>query len=290
VVRSSSERRGRHLRNSSLKKSHNRIPQVWHAGLLRRFPVISITGAAWDEDRDGEYPNVFSVSAKVRTRAKAEPVRKSGSLFSLSKNVEPHFDNFQFERCFQQQPVGASTRIAYEDYVRMQTHRKKVSGERQSKAPVWAVHDKLLRQLIVEYVEHRVFTKKYRERNPDMFKGSPAQRLNFAEREFRVRKNPELLRTLDKLCWEYVELRTAPNEPDRARLELLESEIRNVDTSLRFNEHPGAYASAIVFLYWRVGMDSPAVGAELGLNPVHVRQVLCRLGRVWKQMNKRCRT
>jgi hypothetical protein len=39
-----------------------------------------------------------------------------------------------------------------------------------------------------------------------------------------------------------------------------------------------------VYLYYRVGLDSPGVAAELNLKPPHVRMVLCRMRRIAEQL------
>jgi hypothetical protein len=79
--------------------------------------------------------------------------------------------------------------------------------------------------------------------------------------------------TLERLCHQFVEIKSSPN-PDRSRLVLLEREIRNADTTLRFNENALAVVAGIIALYYRAGLDSVGVGAELGFLPTHIRQTL----------------
>ena len=55
---------------------------------------------------------------------------------------------------------------------------------------------------------------------------------------------------------------------------------------MRITEHSGGagFIVSIVYLYYRVGMDSVGVAAELGLKPPHVRMVLWRLHDTWEKM------
>jgi hypothetical protein len=71
--------------------------------------------------------------------------------------------------------------IAFEDYTRMSTQQRKQSGERRLPTPPWALNDKMLRLLLVTFMEERAgFRKKQkgnlRERLQRASEGVVAQR------------------------------------------------------------------------------------------------------------------
>src|SRR5208282_3224236 len=75
-------------------------------------------------------------------------------------------------------------------------------------------------------------------------------------------------------------------QDERKRLRHLEIEIEGIDTYLRISENGGAdVVAATVYLYYRTGLDSVGVGAELGLKPPHVRQTLFRLHQAAKRID-----
>lgn len=121
-----------------------------------------------------------------------------------------------------------------------------------------------------------------------------------------------MIAVMDKLCAEYVEIKQKGLNPDitdkewnesrpqpfmsfaegearyqdeSLRLRQLEIEIEGIDTYLRITENGGAdVICAVVYLYYRVGLDSVGVGIELGLKPPHVRQTLWKLHRTYDRM------
>jgi hypothetical protein len=125
-------------------------------------------------------------------------------------------------------------------------------------------------------------------------------------------KRPAAMKVMDGLCQQYVEIRQKGLKPgmtdaewnasspqpymefaegearyqdEKHRLRQLEIEIEGIDTYLRYTENGGAdVVAAVVYLYYRTGLDSVGVGAELGLKPPHVRQTLWRLHQTAKRM------
>lgn len=182
----------------------------------------------------------------------------------------------------------------------MSTQQHKPSGERRLPTPQWAVNDKMLRELLVVFMEERAG---YRKRQ----RGELVPRLEKAKAAI-IAQRPRMIATLKKLCDEYVYLKrigSAPELDDEAlnlslaqplvfeewarpfidltRRRELEIEIEGIDTYLRMHATGGAdVVAAIVYLYYRAGLDSVGVGAELGLKPPHVRQTLWRLHDTWK--------
>lgn len=193
-----------------------------------------------------------------------------------------------------------SSGVAFEDYARMSTQQHKPSGERRLPTPQWAVNDGMLRELLVVFMEERAG---YRKRQT----GPLLPRLERAKQAI-ISQRPRWIATLDKLCAEYVKLKRLGSDPsvddhtlnlsleqplvldewarpwkDFTRKRQLEIEIEGIDTFLRYTSNGGAdVIAAIVYLYYRAGLDSVGVGAELGLKPPHVRQTLWRLHDTWK--------
>jgi hypothetical protein len=216
-----------------------------------------------------------------------------------------HFDKFQFAGK-SSRPVRATktrdgwntTGVSYDDYTRFQTQTRKPSGERRLATPKWAVNDPLLQELLVVFMEERAAIRRGT--------GTLFERLEHA-RQAVIATHPRLSDTLTKLCNEYVELKKFGACPEMAdedvlayaekilgarplwvevarellqgrRKRELEIEIEGIDTYLRYTQNGGADVLAgIVYLYYRAGLDSVGVGAELGLKPPHVRQLLWRL-------------
>lgn len=233
----------------------------------------------------------------------------------MSKKQQPESPQFGGRG---QHPVNArrtvdgwiTSGVAYEDYTRMSTQQHKPSGERRLPTPQWAVNDPMLRELLVAFMEERAGFRK-RQNGPLMPRLERAKAAIIAQR-------PRMLATLDKLCSAYVQIKRAGGKydemPDDVVLDILENiegkkplpcmaqaarqfleardkrfleiEIEGIDTYLRYTTNGGAdVVAAIVYLYYRAGLDSVGVGAELGLKPPHVRQTLWRLHDTWKQMH-----
>lgn len=215
------------------------------------------------------------------------------------------------------QPVRASktmegwfsTGISYDDYRGMGLTKSKHTAERRLPTPDWAINDPMFRRLIVKFMEDRAgFRRKQ--------KGRLKKRLQRAQARI-ISRRPDMIEVLDRMCKLYVHVKEYGALPhatqeeinalaaqitgtrtasmyddhnkfivDSKRLRDLEIEIEGLDTYLRITEHGGAgFVVAIVYLYYRVGMDSVAVGLELGLKPPHVRQTLARLHECWRDMS-----
>jgi len=212
-------------------------------------------------------------------------------------------------------PVGAtmtatgwlSNGVSFDDYGRMQTLKKKTSGERRLPTPMWALNNPALRRVIVQFMEERAFSKKERLK----IRGGLKRRLENAKVKI-ISKRPAAIVILDRLCAEYVTIKqkglkpgmtdtewnASKNQPymsfaegearyqdELKRLRQLEVEIEGIDTYLRISENGGAdILVAAVYLYYRVGMDSVGVASELGLKSPHIRQTLYRLHQTAKRL------
>lgn len=194
--------------------------------------------------------------------------------------------------------------ISFEDYGKMGAQQRKQSGERRLETPKWALNNKLLQKLLVAFMEERTGIKGA--------KGALYARLKSA-RQAVVAQHPRLLETAKRLCAEYVQIKSMGVHPEMSdddvnallpqpelyapyarkrltnqRQRELEIEIEGIDTYLRYTQGGGAdVLAAIVYLYYRTGLDSVGVGMELNLKPPHVRQLLWRLNQTWKEKFKR---
>jgi len=200
-----------------------------------------------------------------------------------------------------------TTGLSFDDYSRCQTSQRKTTGERRLPTPLWAMNNPLLRRVLVCFMEERAFSKKERA----TLKGGLKERLERAKAKI-ISKRPAAMLVMDRLCGEYVEIKQKGLNPDmtdadwnaskkqpymnfaegearyqdeQKRIRQLEIEIEGIDTYLRISENGGAdVVAGIVYLYYRTGMDSVGVGAELGLKSPHIRQTLWRLHQTAKRM------
>lgn len=189
--------------------------------------------------------------------------------------------------------------LAFEDYTRMSTQQRKQSGERRLQTPEWAINNAQMQELLVCFQEERAGFRKRQ-------KGTLPERLKKANAAI-VADRPRRKALLVKLAKQYVSVKTHGAHPeltDEAIYDVLiergqqpsmipghnrelvdcktrrdlEIEIEGIDTYLRYTTTGGAdVVAAIVYLYYRIGLDSVGVGAELGLKPPHVRQTLWRM-------------
>ena len=177
-----------------------------------------------------------------------------------------------------------STGIAFEDYSRMQTRLKKsTTGARRLAPPPYATNDADLRRVLVAYLERRAFSKNERNLLHTVQPCSEIQAINRAEQVLHSTKKQKLEATLVRLSHEYVALKKSGNA-DPKHLKKLEAEIQNVDTSLRVNRKAAAVVVGVLYYYYRCGMDSVGVGAEIGITPIHVRQMLKRVSDTWEEI------
>jgi hypothetical protein len=200
-----------------------------------------------------------------------------------ARNFE-HFDKYLFDGTQPDdghKPVSAryegfgefsTTGIAFEDYERMSTQIRKQSGQRRLPTPSWAVNERQMRALLVRFLERRAG---FRSPQP----GTYAARLQRADEKIKARTS-SLVQSMDKLCVEYVQLRSAGVDPARQRE--LERTIEGIDTLLRVGSL--GVVARIIHLYYGVGFDSVGVGTEVGCKPPHVRQLLLRLHKEWARM------
>jgi len=199
--------------------------------------------------------------------------------------------------------------IDFNDFGRMQVQSRS-GASRKLPVPNWAVNDRLLRDLIVTFMEERAGWRK-ESRGPKGGELTLKERLSKATGVITGDQRPRLSAMLDERCMKYVKMRRRGMDPGMTdeeinqslmqrfmpgfepearhvktskKLRALEIEIESIDTYLRITANGGADVIAgVVYLYYRMGMDSVNVGAVLGLKPPHCRQILYRLHRTWER-------
>jgi hypothetical protein len=162
-----------------------------------------------------------------------------------------------------------SNGIAFEDYARMGTQQmQNLFRGRRTTVPLWAVNDHDLQRVLVAYLEARGIRKKLSRDCPLL------ERLQRAE-QYLIASVPTILSNLDGLCTRYVELQRNGGAPEE--LTKLETTIKGLDTQLIINRAPARIAAAVVYKFYREGLKSTQIAADLGLHPAGVRQMLFRI-------------
>lgn len=196
--------------------------------------------------------------------------RSSAPLLCMSYN-NLRYDPHQFAGWRRGSgPVSALTGISFDDYVFMGTRIHKQSGERRLPTPEWALNDKMLREVIVTFLENRA--------RIGTGPGTLRARLGRAMLALRCKK-PYFECDLKNLNGYY---RHRKRQSVKRPLQI---EIEGLDTQIRIAENP-ALVCAIPYLYHRAKLDSVGVAEELGIKPPHVRMVLYRMNQIAKQLEK----
>ncbi len=192
------------------------------------------------------------------------------------------FDDHHFDGRFQVRPVSvhymgrdewAGTGIDFSSYNFMQTSRRKQNKGRRFRTPAWTANDHDVQAVIVTYLESRVFSRKKQLHFCARRRLSLKARLRRVEEALQARAVTQEV-VVDRLCSEYV------RETDGARRSVLESEIQGLDTAIRINRSPAKVVAGVIYFYFREGLDSTQVGAELGFLSPWVRQLLFRIMKI----------
>ena len=194
------------------------------------------------------------------------------------------FDPYQFANRASH-PVSAeltgdgswsSPGISFDDYSRMTTQRKKSSGERRLPTPEWAVNTEKLREVVTRAYEIRAGLR-YQQQGTEMERLRRAQVLLIKKKERR-------LVVLDNLCREFVELKQSGADPVREKE--LARYIEQLDSNIVLDDRGPGVIAAVIYFYYRVGLDSVGVSAALrgSPKPEGVRQLLYRLHRIWEEL------
>lgn len=165
-----------------------------------------------------------------------------------------------------------STGISFQDYDSMHTLCRRLAPNRRKPAPEWVLNDKNFRRVLCLYMEKRAFRSgwaKYRA-------GDALTRIRAAEEHIRKTDAPRLEATLRRYAAQFMDLTRRRGQLTTGESKLLARlprKIEEIDTQLRMTANSAATAARCAYLYYRDGLESPAVAAELGLKPPHVRQI-----------------
>lgn len=191
-----------------------------------------------------------------------------------SLNFDQHI--FQFTK---QYPVGAhstadggteSTGIAFEDYSRMAMyHGPKNFKGRRFDVPIWALNIPDLQRVLLKYLERRVGRTRLLSAT-----GTLEERLQNAESAIRQRL-PRLEQQLDTLCAEFIALKSTDTSAERR--ERIKRLIAEYDATLIFNRDPVRILCAIIWKYFREGLNSAQISGDIGLKSCTIRQFIRRL-------------
>jgi len=166
--------------------------------------------------------------------------------------------------------------IDFDSFSRMQTTKRKFGRDN---VPLWTRNQVTVRAVLVAYFEQRAFGPVERRRSQN---GTEAARLRRACERLRARV-PQMLDVMDGLIAEYMLLYRSGVDPNRQRK--LKVEIESLDTQIRMaQENAPAVILGILYQAYNVGQDSVGVGAMFGYKPPHIRMLLARLNKTWKQM------
>jgi hypothetical protein len=176
---------------------------------------------------------------------------------------------------FDSHGVVSSTGLSMSDYGRMQTTAKSYVWFWRTGIPDFVMKPAKLREVITRAVEIRAGFRAWPVPLPQQ------QRLVVAQKALDEKREAKIA-TLDSLCARYLAAHEAL-EP-RPVVAKLESAIENIDTALRVDENAAAFIAAILFLSYRVRMNSTQVAHELGLKPPMIRQILYRCNIIARQI------
>jgi hypothetical protein len=160
-----------------------------------------------------------------------------------------------------------TTGISFSDYESMHVNRRERVQERRLDTPSWAVNDEELREVILKFCERRLYLIKGRHHIPNL---SQEERLGRIRQFERMR-----LKQWERIYQEHLEKYKTLPEKDKATFEI---QLRNADMQVHlYRRGNAAMATAIVYLYYRLGYDSVTVAEALHINSPLVRQYLAKL-------------
>jgi hypothetical protein len=195
------------------------------------------------------------------------------------------FDRYQFaaqnhfavEAHYGRLPDGSmgflSTGLSFDDYSKCQTaHTTHGCGqERRLPVPYYALNDKALRTVIVRFLEIRSGLMGRQL-------GTLEERLSRASARLKERTERQSV-VVDKLCADYVSC----SDPRQRRV--LEINIRGIDTAIRIAREPWVIPQ-VVRMYYRERLNAKIIAETLCLNHDWVRQLLYRLERLSRKIEK----
>jgi hypothetical protein len=182
-----------------------------------------------------------------------------------------NFDRCQFDgwHGYMSHDEFVTNGVTYQDRSSMQVVRHKLETGRRLERPLWAVNDSIMRELLLAFMEDRL--KLHTQ-------GTHAERRE-AIRLAGLAQLPSLNATIDRLQIE--RLHVIKTSARHERIKELERQIENYDTQIRTSGM--AIVAGVAHLYFRAGYASTEVAKALGIKPPMVRQLIWRMGRVWRR-------
>lgn len=162
--------------------------------------------------------------------------------------------------------------LSFDDYCRMQTVGTRSAQELRLPVPDWAVNDSDLRKVILSYMSHRAFAGCQRVLLRGMTEHQKALFICAWMQKSVVRK----IKILEKLSNEYMEHFQCTAPWCIRRRKTLRTMISGIDRQICMLRTPDVFAR-VVKSYYRQRLTSVEVGAECGLSPSGVRQLLRRI-------------
>ncbi len=166
--------------------------------------------------------------------------------------------------------------LAFADFSSMHVTKRGL-GERRLPTPDWAVNDEALREVVLKYMESRLYIRRPAEEQDD---ATRREKIDAAIVYWMPRRRALLKRLLYRFTEVSKAGNTAKAENLAMEVQILESEILMMERGML------AQIVAVVYRYYRTKLNSVQVAEELKLRSPHVRQVLFRLSAVASGRNR----
>jgi hypothetical protein len=137
---------------------------------------------------------------------------------------------------------------------------------RQRPTPDWVYNDLKFREVVVRYLECRYYQRD--------FSGDFHTRLQRCTVEAK-RQAALLKKRIEDYFEKYTALCRDDKSNAKARTELKRT-IQAADSELAFHLRAPELTAAILYMWFRQGLDSPSIAETIGLSPVAIRQIIHR--------------
>jgi hypothetical protein len=137
---------------------------------------------------------------------------------------------------------------------------------RQRPTPDWVYNDLKFREVVVRYLECRYYQRDC--------SGDLKARLHRCTVEAK-RQALLLKKRIEDSAAKYVALCSLDESSSKARKELRRC-IQAADSELAFHLRPAELTAAILYMWFRQGLNSPSIAETIGLSPVAIRQIIHR--------------
>jgi hypothetical protein len=157
--------------------------------------------------------------------------------------------------------VNQQTKLAYADIERMHIVRKAQFGSRWTLPPTWSQHTEQLAEVILRFLEARVFLRDHT--------GTNEERLQRVQ-EKSLAQIPVMEKTLKALLARYSE-QAARNYPPKV-LAKLQTQIQNLDSQICLQRRGIAgVVTAVAYQHFRLMHTSVQIAESVGVKPPMVR-------------------